>query len=55
MDGVEICSKLRSENIHTPILMLTAKGQVEDKVKGLNSELMITSLNLLLLRVVGPD
>jgi len=38
MDGITICNKLRSEeNIQTPILMLTAKGNVEDKVKGLNS------------------
>jgi DNA-binding response OmpR family regulator len=37
MDGVTICSKLRSdEKIHTPILILTAKGQVEDRVQGLN-------------------
>jgi DNA-binding response OmpR family regulator len=32
-----ICSKLRKENIHTPILMLTAKSQVSDKVAGLDS------------------
>jgi DNA-binding response OmpR family regulator len=37
MDGVEICKKLRAESNHTPILMLTAKGQLEDKVTGLNS------------------
>lgn len=37
MDGVTICKKLRSENVHNPILMLTAKGQLEDKVNGLNS------------------
>ena len=38
MDGLEICRKLRKEeNIHTPILILTAKGAVEDKVEGLNS------------------
>jgi len=38
MDGMEICKKLRKEeNIHTPILMLTAKGQLNDKVKGLNA------------------
>jgi len=36
MDGISICKKLRQENIHTPILMLTAKAQVEDKVEGLN-------------------
>lgn len=37
MDGVTICKKLRAANIHTPILMLTAKGQINDKVEGLNS------------------
>jgi DNA-binding response OmpR family regulator len=37
MDGIEICKKLRGDNIHTPILILTAKGQIEDKVQGLNS------------------
>jgi DNA-binding response OmpR family regulator len=37
MDGLTLCKKLRSENIHTPILMLTAKTQTKDKVEGLNS------------------
>lgn len=37
ISGVEICAKLRAENNHTPILMLTARGQVADKVEGLNS------------------
>jgi len=38
MAGMEICQKLRKEeNIHTPILMLTAKGQLEDKINGLNA------------------
>lgn len=37
MDGVEVCTKLRAENIHTPIIMLTAKGQLQDKIIGLNS------------------
>ena len=36
MDGIEICKKLRKQNIHTPILLLTAKGQVADRVEGLN-------------------
>jgi two-component system copper resistance phosphate regulon response regulator CusR len=36
MNGIEICKNLRLENNHTPILMLTAKGQLEDKVEGLN-------------------
>lgn len=38
MAGLEICQKLRKEeNIHTPIIMLTAKGQLDDKVNGLNA------------------
>lgn len=38
MEGLEICQRLRKEeNIHIPILMLTAKGQLEDKINGLNA------------------
>ena len=38
MDGVTLCKKLRKEeDIHTPILMLTAKGQLNDKIEGLNA------------------
>lgn len=37
LDGLAICQKLRSDNIHTPILILTAKGEVNDKVVGLNN------------------
>ncbi len=37
MDGIEICKKLREQQIHTPILMLTSKSQIEDKVVGFNS------------------
>ncbi len=38
MDGITVCKKLREEeNIHTPILILTAKGQIEDRVEGLNA------------------
>lgn len=36
MDGLEICRQLRWQQIHVPILMLTAKSQLEDKIKGLN-------------------
>ena len=36
MDGMTICKNLRSEGNHTPILILTAKGQLGDKVEGLN-------------------
>jgi len=37
IDGIELVKKLRDENIHTPVLMLTAKGQLDDRVEGLNS------------------
>lgn len=37
IDGITICQKLRQEAIHTPILMLTAKGELNDKVQGLNA------------------
>ncbi len=36
MDGMQICKDLRKNNITTPILMLTAKTQIYDKVDGLN-------------------
>ncbi len=36
-DGLSIAKDLRSEGIHTPILILTAKGEIEDKVKGLDT------------------
>lgn len=37
MDGMTICQELRKANIHTPILMLTAKSQIQDKIAGLNN------------------
>lgn len=37
MDGLEVCRKLREEGKHTPILILTAKGETQDKVTGLDS------------------
>lgn len=36
MDGLTLCQHLREQNCHTPVLMLTAKSQLEDKIKGLN-------------------
>ena len=37
MSGIEICQTLRKEKNSTPILILTAKGQIHEKVEGLNS------------------
>lgn len=37
LDGLAVCSSLRAGGFAAPILMLTAKDRVEDKVKGLDS------------------
>ena len=36
MDGFEVCQNIRKVNKKVPILLLTAKGAIEDKVKGFN-------------------
>jgi len=36
-DGIEVCQELRAKKINTPILMLTAKDTVEDRVTGLDT------------------
>ena len=36
-DGIAVCKDLRTRKINTPILMLTARDSVEDRVKGLDS------------------
>lgn len=35
-DGLQVLRELRDENITTPVLMLTAKGDVEDRIRGLD-------------------
>lgn len=37
VDGITICKELRHKNIKVPVLMLTAKSTLEDKVEGLDS------------------
>lgn len=37
LDGIEVLTKLRSERISTPILLLTAKAEVDDRVAGLDA------------------
>ncbi len=37
MNGFEVARKVRAGGIRTPILMLTAKGELDDKVEGLDS------------------
>ena len=36
VDGLTVLKKLRAEKIGVPVLMLTAKGELEDRVRGLN-------------------
>lgn len=37
LNGLEVLKRLRKENINVPVILLTAKGQVEDRVKGLDT------------------
>jgi len=37
VDGIDICRELRIKQVHTPILMLTAKDQIRDRVSGLDA------------------
>ncbi|MDQ8044034.1 MAG: response regulator transcription factor, partial [Patulibacter sp.] len=37
IDGFETCRQLRAEGIHTPILMLTARDAVADRIAGLDT------------------
>jgi len=36
IDGIQICRELRADHVLSPVLMLTARGAVEDRVTGLN-------------------
>src|SRR5579875_2685467 len=37
MSGIEVCRALRQRGVETPILMLTARGLVEQRVEGLDA------------------
>lgn len=36
-DGLQICKSLRKEKVQTPIIMVTARTNIEDRVLGLNT------------------
>jgi DNA-binding response OmpR family regulator len=36
-DGIAVCRDLRAKSINTPILMLTARDTLDDRIKGLDS------------------
>ena len=37
IDGFEVCRRLRADGIRSPVLMLTARDAVEDRVRGLDT------------------
>lgn len=37
LDGFEVVRRLRDRHVSTPVLMLTARGELEDRVRGLDS------------------
>ncbi len=37
LDGLEVCRRLRAAGDRTPILMLTARGDVDDRIEGLDA------------------
>ena len=37
MNGIQVLERLRSEGVKTPIMMLTAKGQKDDRITGFNA------------------
>ncbi len=36
-NGVDVCKSLRNEDMNMPIIMITAKGEVDDRILGLDS------------------
>ncbi len=37
MDGIQVLERLRNEGVKTPVMMLTAKGQKDDRITGFNT------------------
>jgi DNA-binding response OmpR family regulator len=37
LDGFEVCKEMRHSGVHTPVLMLTARTDVQDRVRGLDA------------------
>ena len=65
-DGVTLCKKLRADKLEVPVIMLTAKTSVQDKVTGLDAgandyltkpfafEELLARMRVLLRRTVQP-
>ncbi len=37
LDGLEVCKQMRAKGVFTPVLMLTARSDVQDRVNGLDA------------------
>jgi DNA-binding response OmpR family regulator len=37
LDGIQVCTELRNSRVRTPILMLTARDAVDDRIRGLDA------------------
>lgn len=37
MDGIEVCKKIREMGVETPVIMLTARDTIEDRIMGLDA------------------
>lgn len=49
MDGLAVLKKMRAEKIMTPVIFLTALGQLQDKINGLDAgadDYLVKPLNL---------
>jgi two-component system response regulator MprA len=67
LDGIEVCRRLRGDGDRTPVLMLTARDAVSDRVEGLEAgaddylvkpfdlDELIARLRALLRRTLGTD
>jgi DNA-binding response OmpR family regulator len=49
LDGISLCQRLRGQGISTPVLMMTARGEIRDKVVGLDAgadDYLVKPINL---------
>ncbi|MEA2254968.1 MAG: two-component system, OmpR family, response regulator, partial [Solirubrobacteraceae bacterium] len=37
LDGLQVCAKLREQGVWAPVLLLTARDAIEDRVRGLDT------------------
>ena len=55
MDGLDICKELRAKGVKTPILLLTAKSQIRDRVAGLFAQEQLVEATESMARAIRAD